>query len=900
MKKNKIAVIFLFLFSVSNFAQKDTLKINPQLITKNLPFGLTTKVPASLPKISLALSGGGSRAIVSLGVIKALVENNIPIESIVGTSMGSILGGLYASGYSIEELDSIITSINWNYFYSAKETRRNELYLDQKITDDVALISLDIDGFNLVLPTAFNSGQRFQNFLNNYTMNAPINQYKSFNELKYRFRAVGTNLTTGEMVVLKDGSLAEALRASSSVTFLLDPVEVDSMLLVDGGLVANVPTKASKAIGSDYIIAVNTTSSLRERSDLDTPLKVADQIVSIPMNIVTAQNLKLADIIITPQIKGKKSDDFSGLDTLIQIGYKETISKIEKIKDDIKKYQLKHIQDSLVYFNNIKPFNHNSEIENKIVSKFIEGKQVTNKEIAIEICNEYLAGKYHDISAQVIYNKDTALIKIDTILKPKISAINLIGISEVNRKPIENILKPIMNDFYCNANLITYLIKIQSYYRKIGFPFAEIEKISFDHENQILTLFLDEGIVDIIAIEGNERSSEPLILRELEIKEGEYLTSNNLSKSLENLRTSGLFTSIDINIEKKLDTNILKINVEDKLTGVARFGIKFDNERYLQPIIDIRNENLFGSGTELGFHFFGGLRNQLILIEHKANRIFDSYLTYKIKSYYDAKNINTYVNDPQTSANVFSRSNSGEYRQEILGTSIGVGMQTGKFGNLIAEFRYERNKVYNLINNVISPNTLNLSAIKFSMKIDTQDKYPYPHSGILLNTYYETAQNIFGGDVSYIKYALLYKNYFTINNVHTIIPKFEIGFADETLPLSQQFFFGGESSFWGFQENEYRGRQIIIASLTYRFKLPFSILFDSYFSLLYNIGSIWEREEEMKLKNFKHAVGAMISWDTPIGPIDFGAGRSFTINKLLDKIVVKGESAVYISIGYFL
>ncbi|MCK5457551.1 MAG: BamA/TamA family outer membrane protein, partial [Melioribacteraceae bacterium] len=301
----------------------------------------------------------------------------------------------------------------------------------------------------------------------------------------------------------------------------------------------------------------------------------------------------------------------------------------------------------------------------------------------------------------------------------------------------------------------------------------------------------------IIIVSGNERSRTPLIMRELQVKEGEYLTSQKLSQSLENLRTTGLFTSIDINIEKKDGLNILKVTVEDKLTGIARFGMKIDNERYLQPSVDIRNENLFGTGTELSAYFFGGLRNQLFLIEHKANRIFNTYLTYKIKGYYDSKDIYTYTDDPPTDPNKYSRSQSGEYRQIMLGVSLGIGMQAGKFGNLIAEFRYEKNSVYNLTNDFITPYNINIAALKFSMDIDTQDKYPYPSSGTRFHTYYETSQKFLGADISYVKYALEYRGYFTIQNSHTIIPKFEIGFADETLPLGQQFSFGGQYSFWG-------------------------------------------------------------------------------------------------------
>ncbi len=506
---------------------------------------------------------------------------------------------------------------------------------------------------------------------------------------------------------------------------------------------------------------------------------------------------------------------------------------------------------------------------------------------------------FSNIVGNIIVDSNCTKLKVEYSRKPNIEMINLVGVSEKNKNEINKILSPLLNKFYCQRNLVDYLIKVNSFYRKIGYPFAEIERIDFDKRKKELTIAFDEGIVNKIVVAGNELSRTPLVMRELAIAQNEYLTSDGLAKSLENLRTTGLFNSVDINILKENGLNIVKVNVEDKLTGIIRLGLKIDNERYLQPSIDIRNENLFGSGTEFGIHFFGGLRNQLFLIEHKANRIFDTYLTYKLKAYYDSKNIYTYSDDVSVDENSFSSTRDGEYNQTIWGFSAGLGMQTGKFGNLISEFRYERNEVNNIDGEIVSPYVLDVAAFRFSMKIDTQDKYPYPNSGTLLNTYYETSQKFLGADESYIKYALQYRGYFTIEKAHTIIPRFEIGFADVTLPLSQQFSFGGQYSFWGYNEDEFRGRQIIIGSLAYRYKLPIKIWFDTYVSALYNIGSIWERKEEMKLKTFKHAVGLMVSWDTPIGPADFGLGRSFLINKGLEQIVVKGDPILYFSVGYF-
>ncbi len=894
-----IKIVLVFLFPALLIAQQNTTKFVPKFFKQKLPFGLTIKVPECKPRVALALSGGGARAVVALGVIKALEENNIPIEFIVGTSMGSIIGGLYSSGYTVNELEKIITSTDWNKFYSSNETSRNELYLDQKITEDVAVLSLKLDGFKPILPRAFNSGQRFKSFLNYYTLNAPLHTYNSFDELKYRFRAVSTDLTTGKMVVLGKGSLGEALRASSSVTFLLEPVKIDSMLLVDGGLVANVPTKAAKNLGSNYIIAVDATSKLRKAEDLNSPLKIADQIVSIPMSIVTKENLKLADVIIKPDFNGKKNDDFTSLDSLIELGYNETLKKIDKIKSDLKQIRLKGREYPDIYIGNLIPYNSASVVENRIINNFANRKIITMQELFLAIVDEFDNEVYKTISAELITESCCSKLKIEYELNPAVTKIKLYGVRDKFRSDVLKLLFRIKDVPYSVTTLENSLIEVQRYYRKKGYPLAEVSEVNFSDSTGELFILVDEGRVDSVVISGNQRSTKALIERELAFGENEILTSGNLFKTLENLRTTNLFNSIDINVKKNDGKKIINVIVEDKLTGIIRFGIKLDNERFFQPSVDIRNENLFGTGSELGLFLFGGVRNQLYILEHKANRIFDTFLTYKIKGYYDSKNIYSYEDIPQTNPNRYIRAKTGEYRQILYGASIGIGMQAKKFGNLIAEYRYEQNRIYNITGNTVEPYNMNVAALKFSMRIDTQDKYPYPNSGSVFNTYYETSQSLLGAEVSYVKYALKYKGYFSLNNRNTIIPRIEIGFADATLPLSQQFSFGGQFSFWGFHENEYRGRQIFIASLAYRYQLPFKLLFNSYVSFRYNVGSIWAHKEEMHFNDFRHAAGFMISFDTPIGPADIGVGRSFEIDTNLNNVFILGEPLVYFAVGYF-
>ena len=279
-------IIFVILFIPFVTFSQSTFNISVPTRTENLPFGLKYQVPEFYPRIAVALSGGGARGLSQLGVLEALEDNNIPLSIIVGTSMGSIIGGLYSAGYSLNQIDSIADNTNWSTILApSRETDRKELFVDQKITEDKAIFALRLKGLAPEIPTSINNGLRLSNYLNLLTLQAPVHIKKNFDDLRFRFRAVCTNLVSGTPVILDSGSLSQAMRASSSVSFLLSPVKIDTSILVDGGLVANIPVKSAYNTGADFVIAVNTTSRLHSKADLEYPWMVADQIVSIPMKL---------------------------------------------------------------------------------------------------------------------------------------------------------------------------------------------------------------------------------------------------------------------------------------------------------------------------------------------------------------------------------------------------------------------------------------------------------------------------------------------------------------------------------------------------------------------------------------------------------------------------------------
>ena len=897
--KTIIKIFFLIILFSSVYYSQTTKFLTLQYKTHQLPFNLTEKVSYNRPTIALALSGGGARGFAQIGVLKAFEEFGIPFDIIVGTSIGSVIGGLYASGYSAKELDSIIKNTDWDNLLSLdRETNRRELFIDQKITEDKAIFSLRLKGLTPIIPNSIYNGEKLANYLNLLSIQSPIHTYDGFANLKYNFFAVCTDLISGNPVIFNSGSLSQAMRASSSVTFLLPPVKMDSLILVDGGLIADIPSKLASGM-SDYTIAINTTSGLRSSEELQYPWMIADQIVSISMKLLNEDQLKIANFVITPKLK-KTANDFNNLDSLVEEGYQFTIPLIENLREKIDSLYYKRFKETEFYIKNVRTSTDIPDNDHQILQKYILKDSVSSFEILADLNNLFNSGNYRDLKAEIKEHKGYSTIKFIKEFNPQIRKINYTGINIISQNKVDSIINHLLNKPYNAKKLSDAIIDILRTYRMEGYSLAELESTSFDENEGEIFLKFDEGIISDIKIEGNINTSPSIITREFPLRIGDYFYYKDVERGLTNLRSTNLFEDIDLTVKKVNGRNIVILKVVEKISSLIRFGFRTDNERKAQISIDLRDENLFGSGTELGFLFYGGTRNLAYILEHKSNRIFNTYLTYKINAYYKSDDYYNYKNDPTITNRSFSDSITGEYRQINYGGSISLGSQVERFGNLIITGKYQIEETKNIQNNPIDPSRIKVVSIKISSTIDTQDKYPYPEKGIYFFGSYETAQTILGGGVGFLNIGFDYKNYLSFKGGHTFSPRIMMGFADKTLPFNEQYSLGGQYSFFGMRENEFRGRQIFLASLEYRYKFPFIIFFNIYFKLRYDLGSVWAYQDEIRFKDLRHGIGTSLSFDTPIGPADFAIGRSFLFKKNLPGNPLSwGELLFYFSIGYY-
>jgi len=897
--RKRILILFLLFFTSAQFFAQDTTEIKLDLEKKQLLFGLEKKVPSNFPTVGLALSGGGARGISQLGVLRALVEAKVPIDLIVGTSMGGIIGGLYAAGYSISLIDSIIVNTDWEDFFAVEGKERKELFVEQKITQDRALFTVRMDGFKPVIPESINSGEKVSNFFTRLNLNAPLNCRRSFDKYRIPFFAVSTNLITGKPVVLKNQSLSRALRASSSVSFLLPPVQIDSLILVDGGLVANVPTFQAKEEGADFVIAVNATSRLRKKDEIVYPWEIADQIVSIPSIKITEQQLAAADVVITPEINGYKNDDFLNLQKLIAVGYKTGKKSLPNLLEKLKESYVKKNGSSDKRKFSLALDEKPTALERKFFKIISNASSISIPELKFYLSLFFMQGNFSDLSLTIVQKGEKSILRLSQNYNFIVNDIVCFGITSIDSTRACAHVENLVGKPYNSEKLIDALLSILRLYRHEGITIADVKKVNIDSDKKRIEVIFEEQTISGIKVSGNNKTVTPVITREFPKLIGEKKIFNDIVEGLQNLQTINLFSDIDLSI-KRDTVNTLNVFVKEKPTSLIRLSIRADNENFIQAAIDIREENLFGTGSEIGVNISGAPRKNNFSVEHRSYRLFDTYLTYFLQGYYRFEGVKTYEYTKQTE-HEFQRSETGEYRQIYAGGLIGIGGRIKRLGNLMFEGKYESNQIKILRDEPdVDEYKDNVVSLKFRIVLDTQDKYPYPNKGFYLNTFYETAQKIFGGDLGFVKFSFDYRGYISLCQQHNLSFGVRVGFADQTLPLSQQFSLGGQNDFFGYREFEFRGRQVFKASVSYRYKLPFKVFFPAFVSGRYDIGSIWENREQIRIKDLQHGMGATFSLDAPIGPVDFSIGRAFALKKLKGNTSISwGPVQFYFRIGFY-
>lgn len=305
------------------------------------PFTIQAQEKVHRPKVALVLSGGGAKGFAHIGVLKVLEEEGIPIDIIVGTSMGSLVGGIYSIGYSSSELDSLVKHMDWNYALSDEIPReylsRNDQLLKQRYIFSLPLT----EDKKLSLPQGLIKGQNILNFFCGIAGNVPVDG--DFSKFPINYACVATDLQTGEEVILNKGFLPTALFSSMAIPLAFQPANRDGRLLVDGGLVDNFPTDVARKMGADIIIGVDIRRDFREKRSLKSINNVLGQLVGFFDQSKDSVNKSFCDLIIKPDISGFSVSSFNNeaADSLILRGERAADKFRPELRELKRKYDLK-------------------------------------------------------------------------------------------------------------------------------------------------------------------------------------------------------------------------------------------------------------------------------------------------------------------------------------------------------------------------------------------------------------------------------------------------------------------------------------------------------------------------------------------------------------------------------
>ena len=522
-------------------------------------------------KIALALSGGGARGFAQVGVLQAFEEENIPVDLIVGTSIGALVGGFYAAGYSATELKRLILSTDWEEIFFDRPARTS-LFLTQKRLHGRHILQLRFRGIYPEIPLGLTPGHELTQRLMGLIERAPYHPYPDFDHLKFPFRAIATDIHSGKKVVFRDGNLITALRASMSMPLIFTPLEHNGMLLVDGGVRENIPVETARHEGSGIVIAVNTSAPAEEHQKPQIPWEIADRVTTIMQQEDNQANLDQADIVITPDVSNISSTDFSNLDKVVDAGYRAAKAKIPEIRA---------ILDSLKI---------------SILTSCLHGDIWEIKSIEIQGNSLISDGELADLFQQEL--------------------------------PCKRII-PEKQQLYKQL----YRQRILARYRAIGATQARIDDFIHDDTTGQLTVVINEGIITGIRVEGLKRVHRWGILREFPLTTGDIFLVDAVERGIRQIYGSDLFETAFMVTEPTTDGVEICIRVKEKKTRILRWGARADLERYGQTFMEFIDDNLFGIQIRLVLFGKYGEKDEHYRTSLISDRLFRSYLSLEVGGY---------------------------------------------------------------------------------------------------------------------------------------------------------------------------------------------------------------------------------------------------------------------------
>ena len=817
-------------------------------------------------EIGLALSGGGARGLSAIGIIKAFEEKNIKIVGITGTSIGGVVGSLYACGYSPDQMDSIISHLNFSELFSNRPNRTTML-LTQRVARERHLLAIRFDGFRPQIPYGLTTGQELSAIISRLTSKQVYLAGGNFEKLQVPFRTVCTDIVSGEKILLNHGSMADAIRATIAFPLAFTGVEQGERLLMDGGMVTPVPVAdlIDLVPPQTFIVAINSTSPLADREHLNTPVDIATQVTTIMTQDRLDAQLALADHVLTPEIGEAALTDIDHASKFVAEGYLIGLKEADIIIEKIRSSEA----DSQFMVATVEPASILIDHETTIMAVMMLSERLADRSTGLRQIKSFGRSICRELdlhSLRFDFTKIDSLtglvnILLSTTEKPNRAELALIlsGNKSISDSTLIEAFRS-ENERLSPLEIKAGLNRILSIYHDQGFDLARVVRTDLNFESKTLTFEIDEGIIARIDVQENKITKDWLLLSYLPMKVGEPWKLAKAAEGIDNIYGSDLFDRVTLDLTPSDSGAIVTIDVEEKKYTQVRLGWHWHDLYQSEEFVELLNDNLFGTGTEYLLHTALGYDRQSYYFQLRANRIFSTYFTGRTRLYFNRIERSIYNNN---------LSLVGVRDERRWGASLKIGRHYSRLGTLSAELVLEELEYRDSRTDI--KRRFGLRTLVLESVVETFDRSTFPESGkkhlFQLSFYGESS----AGELTvFSRYYNSIESYFPLGRDVNYHPKVVLGFSRTGLPASEKFFLGGMKSFSGYHEHQLTGDKIFAFNQELRFRLPWRF----YLTGRYDVGDVYQSADEVKLSDLKHGWGGSIAFDSPVGPFEFGYGKA--------------------------
>ncbi len=825
------------------------------------------------PRLGLALAGGGAKAAASLGVLKVLAEEGIPVSAIAGTSMGALVGGLTAAGYRPAEIETVFLKNDWNDIFRDTPARAF-LTSEQKRAGGRHLLEFYFRGGRFIVPSGLTAGQKLANLLTENTLAASFQAGLDFDNLPVPFRAVAADIETGREVVISRGLLHDALRASAAVPFVFQPVELQGRLLVDGGLANNLPVEVVRTMGVDIVIAVDASSKPGPRDKLTNLFAVMSQAITLTVQQESRLQAALADLVIRPDTGAYSFADFPRMDEIIAVGEAAARAALPEIRTLLARKKppaaQRHyrIVDMAVAGNRQAP---DAMILRQLRTS-LPDREATRDDLVTAMADLFDLGLFSHVFVELRPSGAGYLALFTMAEHPVVRAVEVSGNRLIPSREILAAAADQTGRTLNTAALAAGLDRLVDSYRRRGYRLVRLESAAMD-ANGTLRIVMDEGRVNAIRLTGQKRTKQSLLEREIDTDRGQPLNFAVLSRDIQNFYGLGYFESLYVDIAKSGEGGVdLSFRVKEKPTGSVRLGLRYDLEDSFTGLTDINVDNAGGRGIKLFLTARYGTYADLALGYHSPVFL-RSHFFHAFQSFYSRRDYALYVDKNKT----------GELEVTRAGGELSLGYQWSKYGDTALRYRYSADRTVEGLGPASTQTMEPIGSLAFLASLDTRDSSAFPHRGMLLAGSYESAAAAYGSDLEFRKTSLGAQAALPLGDHHTFILDAALGLGSGALPYHEQFGIGGADfllafPLLGYERREFVGANLLGISAGYRWKIAdyqLKAVRAVYLGLTGQAANVWDSRDAIAVKDLRKGGGLGVYADTLIGPfrLDLGAGE---------------------------